>query len=346
MRNFQVLQKEQSNWVYATPAIAAIFYPFLLKVYHAALSFSVTIAVTSFLLSLVIPIHGFLVAWDLSKKSAPTSADVFLKQISWLTVASPPIFVADGVITGMLGSSVSDTDLWAVFWILTAAAGWIAHICAAPPALVTRISHSPSCSPLLRVAHGISALLIIVLFLGMHLTNHFAGIISEEQHRQLMDLFRTIYRGHIVEPVIVLLFLFQTISGIALVQKLSTRPADFFRSLQIASGAYLVFFVIAHMNSVFIYARKYAGIKTDWDFATGAPTGLLHDAWNIRLVPHYYLGVFLMLSHLILAARLIAIAHGARPERANVIALLGIVFSAAVAFVTMLGMCGVHISAL
>lgn len=346
MRNFRVLQKEQSHWIYATPAIAAIFYPFLLKAYHAALNFSVTIAVTSFLLSLVVPVHGFLVAWDLGKKSAPTSADVFLKQISWLTVASPAIFVADGVVTYMLGSSLSDTTVWLIFWLVAAAAGWLAHMRSSRPVLLTRVAQTPSYSPFLRVAHGVSALLIIVLFLGMHLTNHLAGIISEELHRQLMDLFRTIYRGHIVEPVIVLLFLFQTISGIALVQKLSARPADFFRSLQIASGAYLVFFVLGHMNSVFIYARKYAGIKTDWDFATGAPTGLLHDAWNIRLVPHYYLGVFLVLSHLTLAARLIAIAHGARQERANVLAVLGIVVSAAVALVIMLGMCGVHISAL
>ena len=35
------------------------------------------------------------------------------------------------------------------------------------------------------------------------------------------------------------------------------------------------------MNSVFIFARTYLGIDTGWDFATGAPTGLLKDPWNI-----------------------------------------------------------------
>ena len=29
------------------------------------------------------------------------------------------------------------------------------------------------------------------------------------------------------------------------------------------------------------------GIDTGWDFATGAPTGLVKDPRNIRLVPHY-----------------------------------------------------------
>ncbi len=29
---------------------------------------------------------------------------------------------------------------------------------------------------------------------------------------------------------------------------------------------------------------------TGWGFANGAPTGLVMDRWNIRLVPHYWLG--------------------------------------------------------
>jgi hypothetical protein len=47
------------------------------------------------------------------------------------------------------------------------------------------------------------------------------------------------------------------------------------------------------MNSIFfIFARTYLGIDTGWDLATGAPTGLVKDPWNIRFVPHYWLGVF------------------------------------------------------
>jgi hypothetical protein len=36
---------------------------------------------------------------------------------------------------------------------------------------------------------------------------------------------------------------------------------------------------------------------------TGAPAGLVKDAWNIRLVPHYWLGVFFVLAHLATGAR-------------------------------------------
>ena len=41
------------------------------------------------------------------------------------------------------------------------------------------------------------------------------------------------------------------------------------------------------MDSVFLFARTYLGIDTGWGFATGAPTGIVKDPWNIRLLPHY-----------------------------------------------------------
>ena len=49
------------------------------------------------------------------------------------------------------------------------------------------------------------------------------------------------------------------------------REVDLRRTLQIASGAYLLFYIPGHMNSVFIYARAIVGIPTDWNFATGVP---------------------------------------------------------------------------
>src|SRR5262249_40062948 len=39
-------------------------------------------------------------------------------------------------------------------------------------------------------------------------------------------------------------------------------PSDRFRTFQIASGVYLAFYVLGHMDSVFIFARTYLGIDT------------------------------------------------------------------------------------
>ena len=326
-------------WWHASPAVCAIFYPYLLKGFHSSVNAGMALPALLLALAMAIPLTGFVVAWNLGKLAHPNDAQIAAKRLAWLAVAAPPIYTAAGVLLYMAGDPVADTTLWIGIWIVLAAAG--IRSTARKQSSTPAAAQAPA--PWLRMSHGISALAILLLFLAMHMTNHLAGLIGEAQHRQLMDIFRTVYRAHLVEPLIVALFLFQVVSGLAMVKAHSTRPADFFRSLQLASGAYLVFFILAHMNSVFFYARRFAGIKTDWDFATGAPAGLIHDAWNIRLVPHYYFGVFLVLSHLVLGARVVALAHGARREMADRWSAVGIAASALAALLIMLGMCGVHL---
>jgi hypothetical protein len=97
------------------------------------------------------------------------------------------------------------------------------------------------------------------------------------------------------------------------------------------------------MNSVFIYARSFLGIPTDWNFAIGAPTGLIHDAWNIRLLPHYALGVFFVLSHIASGLRVVLIAHGMDQGRADRVWGACVAISAIVATAIIVGMCGVRI---
>jgi hypothetical protein len=111
----------------------------------------------------------------------------------------------------------------------------------------------------------------------------------------------------------------------------------------VASGAYVFFYLLGHMNSVFIYARTYAKIQTDWNWATGAPTGLLLDAWNIRLLPHYLLGVFFIVTHLVLGGRIILLAHGVNLATAARLAVTGIGLAAVLAVAIMLGMVGIHV---
>lgn len=97
------------------------------------------------------------------------------------------------------------------------------------------------------------------------------------------------------------------------------------------------------MNSVFIYARTFLGIPTDWNFAIGAPTGLIHGAWNIRLLPHYALGVFFVRSHLASGLRVVLIAHGVDRRKADRLSIAGTGTSAVISAAIMAGMCGVRI---
>jgi len=42
---------------------------------------------------------------------------------------------------------------------------------------------------------------------------------------------------------------------------------------------------------------------TDFRSASDAPSGLRPDAWNVRLIPHYSLGVWFVITHLGLGLR-------------------------------------------
>ena len=96
------------------------------------------------------------------------------------------------------------------------------------------------------------------------------------------------------------------------------------------------------MDSV-IFARTYLGIDTGWGFATGAPTAIVNDPWNIRLLPHYWLGAFFVLAHLAAGARAVMIAHGVSKVFADRFMVAGSVVAAVIATVIMLGMCGMRV---
>src|SRR5262249_6297553 len=72
------------------------------------------------------------------------------------------------------------------------------------------------------------------------------------------------------------------------------------------------------------------------------PTGLVKDRWNIRLVPHYWLGAFFVLAHLAAGARGVMMAHGVSKAFADRFMVGGAVVAGLVATVIMLGMCGMR----
>jgi len=189
----------------------------------------------------------------------------------------------------------------------------------------------------------VSALAIVMIFLTLHIANHLMFPAGEGMYEAVMKVFRHVYRNDILQPLVVALFLFQVGTGLFFVWRLTAAPSDRFRTFQIASGVYLAFYLLDHMDSVFIFARTYLGIDTDWDWATGAPTGLVKDRWNIRLVPHYWLGVFFVLAHLAAGARDVMMAHGVGKAFADRFMVGGAVVAGLVATVIMLGMCGMRV---
>lgn len=322
-----------------TPALAAICYPFLLDAFHVIVgppgtpsSASIVIAAAVVLACiLAVPISGLVFA---TRTQAGTAA----RRLAYACVVAPTIYVFLGVVQAMVESIVPDKLVWGVFW--SSAALWVRF----GPHTRTEDRLVPVVARW-RVMHGITGA-VVLLHVGFHIVNHLFGLIGSEAHATVMDLGRRIYRAPSIEPLLVALMLFQVGSGLYLAWRWSASALDFQRTFQIASGFYLSVFILGHMNSVFLYARTYLGIPTGWAFATGAPTGLIHDAWNIRLLPHYLLGVFFVLTHLSSGLRVVLIAHGTDRTAAARIWVACAFASAVVATAIIVGMCGGRIAAL
>jgi hypothetical protein len=328
------------------PPLAALLYPFSLEGFHTSVTHIVASgaptlswlsAAACLALAFTTPLIGIIAAMSFSEIGRPTLAQLHAKRTALLAVAAPTLFTFVGVVLIMLHNPVRDTWLWVACWVIALAL--LVRSDNAVPAVVA----SRPVPAQLRVAHGVSALALVMIFLALHIANHLMFPAGERTYEAVMKMLRHLYRNDILQPLLVVLFVFQVGTGLFFVWRLTAAPSDRFRTFQIASGVYLAFYVLGHMDSVFIFARTYLGIDTGWGFATGAPTGLIDDSWNIRLVPHYWLGAFFVLAHLAAGARRVMMAHGVSRAFADRFMVGGTVVAGLVATVIMLGMCGMRI---
>jgi hypothetical protein len=331
------LPEERFDYRALAPAAAALCYPFLLKGFHAVVGtpavtpspFAILGAVVILAVAFVVPFLGL--AFALRPTAGPGA-----RRLAYASVAAPTLYVFLGVVLALVHNPIPDEIGWCLIWLAIAIWSQLApnRVVAAVPAVGRW-----------RVVHGLTAA-ILSLYVLFHITNHLFGLVGPDAHAAVMKIGRVVYRSGLGEPLLVAAMLFQIGTGLYLAWRWSAAPQGFYRTYQVASGAYLSLFILGHMNSVFIYARSFLGIPTDWNFAIGAPTGLIHDAWNIRLLPHYALGVFFVLSHIASGLRVVLIAHGVAQRTADRIWGAGVALSAIVAAAIIAGMCGVRIGAL
>jgi len=123
------------------------------------------------------------------------------------------------------------------------------------------------------------------MFLAPHIANHLTAIWSTDVHKSVMEIFRTAYRQSAVQSVLVGLFLFQIVGGLTLLRRRIGVGDNTIGSLQTAAGAYLAAFIASHLVAVFILGRQALHVDTNWDYAVGAPAGLMGDLFARRFPP-------------------------------------------------------------
>lgn len=328
-------------------AVTAAIYPWILDGFHWAITQSnigeghAPTSVASVLLAALLLVAAFSVpAVNLIIASRPQSSTslavthIRTRRFAIFAFASPTIYVFFGVLTYMAGSKVPDVWIWVPTWLL------LGFLVSRTPSVVTVNRTLPSAP--LRILHGVSGA-IVSIFILFHVFNHLFGLVSPEVHGAIMEMGRIVYRSTLIEPVLIAALLFQIATGLRLAWTWSEISVDRFRVFQVASGVFLSVFILGHMNSVFFYARTFLDIPTDWAFAAGLPSGVIFDPWNIRLVPHYALGVFLVLAHLCSGLRVVMLAHKVKASIADRLWWVGTVLSALISMAIISGMAGLRL---
>ena len=316
------------------PSIAALIYPFALAGLYRDISriragagpLSWAMAVVCLVITFAVPLVSLLIAMRVE-------GDPFASQTALLAIAAPPFFVLiSSAIRGNL-----DIALWFVFWaaaLFGLALSRNRTFARPTPSLGTRR---------FRIPHGITALSIVVMaFLLFHICNQLFGLAGPDLYSRVMHWGRHVYREPLIEPLLALVFLFQTATGLYLLWRGSNIVSDRFRTLQTASGCYLSLFLLSHMNAVLLFGRMHH-VETGWAFATGGTAGLLGDPRAIRLVPYYAFVVFFAVAHLATHLRVAMLRKSVSRLWANRFVDGATVLAGVTAVAIVLGMCGVRL---
>jgi hypothetical protein len=337
------------------PLIAAICYPLFLRGCYGSMQLFAAsqspldrfAAIFSFIVSLAaafaVPLTAALCAQRIARLPSNAPGTVRAYRFAHLAFAAPPLFTALGVITGVTGLNTDspgigalDFPIWILLWL------GLGLYCALSSTRELQIECRPPDHRLVGF-HGVLALAVLLIFLIAHLVNHLLGLWNPALHGRVMHALEVIYRAYVVEPALALCMLLLIVTGVTLAWRHTAIQGDGYRRVQTLTGVYLAAFILSHMTAVFVYARWQLHIQTDWAFASGAPAGLLRDAFNVRLIPHYAIAPWAVLTHVGLGLRGVLRAHGVAERSANLWAKGMNAVGAIISILITLGLIGVHL---
>ncbi|MCX2763822.1 hypothetical protein [Aquimarina muelleri] len=120
------------------------------------------------------------------------------------------------------------------------------------------------------------------------------SLFGVEQHIQLMNSFRLVYRHILAETILLIAIFIQIISGIKLFLKKKKTVTGFFEKLQLWSGLYLSIFFVFHLAAIFM-GRYFLNLDTNIYFGVA---GLNTFPLNLFFIPYYGLAIFSFFGHI------------------------------------------------
>jgi hypothetical protein len=330
------------------PALCALAYPSLLGllssgrvlVHGSASPDGVIVwvtAIASLTLALAVMLVSFVFGFALGSPDVGNPKDRHARIIAHLAFATPSLYVGFANVAGVLRAPTAVPIAWLVFWALGAMIVLLGARLSPTSVAMRPVGHRR-----LAIAHGISAVSILLLFVGPHILNHLTGFWNGPVHIEVMKAVRHVYRDDIVQPILLALIGFQILSGTALVQRRMRMPSDFLGTVQTMSGVYVGVYFLAHMTAVF--AARYAGTDTNWNWLTRPNNSMLVSLSNLRLIAHYWVGPIAIVTHVACGLRMVLLQRDISSATANRLALALITLGVVVSSVILVALLNVHIA--
>jgi len=330
------------------PALCALAYPSLLSLLSAGLVLVhgaaspdglivwVTV-VASLTLALVVMLVSFVFGLALGSPVVGNPEGGHARSVAHLVFATPSLYVAFENVGGVLHATSAVPIAWSIFWALLAII-----VLLGPRLSPMAVAMTPIGYRRLGVAHGVSALAILLLFVGPHIGNHLAGFWSRSVHIAIMNAARHVYRDDIVQPVLLALIGFQILSGTALVRRRMRMPSDILGTVQTMSAVFVGVYFLAHMTAVF--ATRHAGTDTNWIWLTRPNDSMLVSLSNLRLIAHYWVGPIAIVAHVACGLRMVLLQRDISPATTNRIALALITAGVVTSSIILAALLSVHIA--
>ncbi|VVT05466.1 hypothetical protein [Hoeflea sp. EC-HK425] len=150
----------------------------------------------------------------------------------------------------------------------------------------------------------------LALFIILHFATHLTGVAGIEAYNTVQSALRLIYRNPVVEPFLLLSVVLQIGIGLLLLIRKTRRGLrGRWAYAQVISGFIVLFFLAQHLSAMAL-ARWVEGLDTNFYWPASVMSGAPF-IWYF--LPYYFLGVVALFVHLGCGIRLALFRSNLRP---------------------------------